>query len=88
MFAGVYGIALHAMHGNRAPSCGKGEVSWIFSRCGGTWVIFSNYSGNRYLKLVYVQRRQDSCLVTRDTSAISTRLARAIWTLFEVRRET
>ena len=34
------------------------------------------------------QRRQDSCLVTRDTSGISTMLGRAIRTLLEVRRET
>ena len=27
-------IALHAMQGNRASSCGEGEVSWVFSICG------------------------------------------------------
>ena len=27
-------IALHAMQGNRALSCGEGEVSWVFSSCG------------------------------------------------------
>ena len=28
------GIAEHAMQGNRASSCGDGEVSCVFSRCG------------------------------------------------------
>ena len=37
---------------------------------------------------MFVQLRQDSCLVTRDTSGISSRLGRAIWTLLEVRQET
>ena len=27
-------IALHAMQGNRAPSRGDGDVSWVFSTCG------------------------------------------------------
>ena len=27
-------IALHVMQGNRAPSCGEWEVSWVFSSCG------------------------------------------------------
>ena len=37
---------------------------------------------------MFVQRCQDSCLVTRNTSGISTRLGRAIRTLLEVRQET
>ena len=41
-----------------------------------------------HFKLVFVQRRQDSCLVTRDTSGISSRLGRAIGTHLNVRRET
>ena len=27
-------IALHSMQGNRAPSRGEGEVSWVFLSCG------------------------------------------------------
>ena len=54
----------------------------------GTWGTFSNYSWDDPSKFVFVQRCQDFCLVTRDTSGISTRLGRAIWTLFELRRET
>ena len=61
----------------------------IFSQvAAGTWGSFSNYGGTGHSKLVFVQRRQDSCLVTRETSEISTRLGRAIQTLLEVTRET
>ena len=60
-----------------------------FSRiAAGTWGIISSYGRDDPSKLVFVQRSQDSGLVTRDTSAISTRLGRAIRTLLEVRRET
>ena len=34
MFDGEHGIALHAVRGNWASSSG-GEVSWLFSSCGG-----------------------------------------------------
>ena len=34
----------------------------------GTWGIFSGYSGDGHSKLHFVQRSQDSCLVTTDTS--------------------
>ena len=54
----------------------------------GTWDTFSSYGGDARSKLVFVQRRQDSCLVMTDTSGTSTRLGRAIRTLLEVRRET
>ena len=37
---------------------------------------------------MFVQRCDDSCLVTRDTSGFSSRLGRATWTLLEVKRET
>ena len=37
---------------------------------------------------MFVQRRQDSYLVTMYTSGIETRLSRTIWTLLEVRQET
>ena len=54
----------------------------------GTRGTFSSYGGDGDSKLVLVQRHQDSCLVTRDTSGISTRLGGAIRTLLELRRET
>ena len=34
MFDWEYGIALHAMQGNRASSPGEGDVSWDFLSCG------------------------------------------------------
>ena len=59
-----------------------------FSRvAAGTWGIFSSYGGDDPSKLVFVQRHQDSCLVMRDTSGISSRLGRAIWMLLKGRRE-
>ena len=36
----------------------------------GTWGIFSSYSRDGHSKLHFVQRSQDSCLVTTDTSGI------------------
>ena len=34
MFDWEYGIALHAMHGNRASFASEGDVSYDFSSCG------------------------------------------------------
>ena len=76
------------MQGNRASSGGEGEDSWFFLRCGGNLGTFSSYGRHDPSKLVFVQRRQDSCLVTQETSGISTRPCRAIRRLLEVRRET
>ena len=60
-----------------------------FSRVvAGTWAIISSYGRIESSKLVFVQRHQDSCLVMKDTSGISSKLGRAIRTLLEVSRET
>ena len=40
-----------------------------------TWGIFSTYSGDSHLKLGFVQRSQDSCLVMMDTSEAKLGLA-------------
>ena len=88
MFYWEPGIALHAIQGNQASSLTEGEVSLLFSCCGGTWVIFSSYGRCGHSKLVSVKRGQESCLVTMDTSGIKTRLGRRIQTLLEVRLET
>ena len=59
-----------------------------FSRvAAGTWYIFSSYGGDGHLKLGFVQRRQDACLVMTDTSGSSTMLGRKIQTFLEVSRE-
>ena len=40
-----------------------------FSRVvAGTWCIFTSYGGDGHLKLGFVQRRQDSCLVMTDST--------------------
>ena len=60
-----------------------------FSRVSvGTWCIFLTHGGYGPSELVCVQQCQDSCLVRRYTSGITSRLGRAIRTLLEVRRET
>ena len=65
----------------------KGK-SHEFSRvAAGTWCIFSSYGGDGHLKLGFVQRSQDSCLVMPDTSGSLTVLGRKIQMLLEVRRE-
>ena len=50
--------------------------------------IFSSYGGDDPSKLVFVQRRQDTCLVTWEISIIFSTFGRAIRTLPEVRRDT
>ena len=62
------GIALHATQGNRASSLGEGKSHGFSRVVARTWGIFSSYSGYDHSKLVFVQRCQDSCLVTMDTS--------------------
>ena len=54
----------------------------------GTLGIFSSYNGNSPSKLVFVQQRQDTFLVARDTSGFSSRLGRAIGTCLEVKQQT
>ena len=52
--------------GAHLAAAGKSQE---FSRVGAcTWCIFSSYGGDGNLKLGFVQRRQDSCLVMTDTS--------------------
>ena len=63
--------------------------SHSFSRvAAGTWHIFSSSGGDNPAKLVFFQRGQDSCLFMRDTSGITSRLARAIRMFPELRLET
>ena len=54
----------------------------------GTLVIFSTYGGDGISKLMLVQQCQDSCLVIRYISGISSRLGRAIGMLLEVKQVT
>ena len=71
MYDGYRGIALHAMQGNRASSHEKGKVSCFFSSFFGTCDIFSHNGQEGPSKFMFVQRRQDSCLVAKDTLGFS-----------------
>ena len=70
MFNWEYDIALHEMQGNQASSPSEGYVPWDFRVAAGTWGIFASYSGDGHSKLHFVQRSQESCLLTTDTSGI------------------
>ena len=48
----------------------RGMCHGISRVAAGTWGIISSYSGDGHLKLHFVQRSQDSCLVMTDTSGI------------------
>ena len=88
VFYGEHGIALHVIQGNRASSTSEAEFSEFFSTCGGILANILELRRDGYSKVMFVQRCQDTCLVMRDTSQITSRLDRAIQTLLEVRRET
>ena len=70
MFDWEHGTALHAVQGNRASSCGQGEGSRVFSSCGRNLGYILELRRYGLLKLGFVQRNQDSCLVMTDTSGI------------------
>ena len=70
MFDWEYGIALHAMQGNRASFPARGMSHTICRVAAGTWGIFVSYSGDGHSKLHFVQRSHNSCVVMRDTSGI------------------
>ena len=53
----------------------------------GTWVIISVYGGDGPSKLVFVERRQDTCLVARDMSGFSSRLGKSTCTPLELRQD-
>ena len=70
MFDWKHGIALHAMQGI-GPHLSASGKSHGFSRvASGNWGIFSSYGRDGHSKFVFLQRRQDSYLVTMDTSGI------------------
>ena len=70
------------------PTLAAKGKSHEFSRVvAGTWSIISSYGGDGHLKLGFLQRSQDSCLVMMDNSGIESRLGRKIRTLLELRRE-
>ena len=46
----------------------RGKSHEVCRVTAGTWCIFSSYGGDDHLKLGFVQRSQDSCLVMTVTS--------------------
>ena len=70
VFDWEYGIALHAMQGNRASSPGEGDVSWDFLSCGRNLGYIRELRRDGHSKLHFVQRSQEFCVVMRDTSGI------------------
>ena len=68
VFDWEHGTPQHESQGNRPHLAAMGK-SHRFSRvAAGTWCIFSSYGGDGLLKLGFIQRSQDSCLVMTDTS--------------------
>ena len=57
MFDWEYGIALHAMQGNRDSFAASWMSHTISQVAAGTWGIFASYSGDGHSKLHFVQRR-------------------------------
>ena len=70
VFNWEYDIALHEMREIKHHLPARGMCHGISRVAAGTWRIFSSYSGDGRTKLHLVQRSQDSCLVTMDTSGI------------------
>ena len=48
----------------------RGKSHELSRVTGGTWGIFSTYGRVGHLKIWFVQRSQDTCLVTMDISGI------------------
>ena len=67
VFDWVHGIALHPMKGIRPSSPAECMSHGISRVAGGSWGIFSSYTGDGHSKLHFVQRSQDCCLVRTDT---------------------
>ena len=65
-----HGTPQHALQGNRASFAARGKSDECSRVAAGTWCIFSSYGVDGHLKLRFVQRSQDSCLVMTDTSGI------------------
>ena len=70
MFVWENTVALHAMQENRTSSRGEGEVSLVFSSSGRNLGYILQYGEDVHSKLEFVQRSQDTCLGSTDTSGI------------------
>ena len=70
MFDWEHGIVVHEMMGIEPLLRPFGMSHGISRVAAGTWGIFSSYSGDGHSKLHFVQRSQDSYIVTTDPSGI------------------
>ena len=70
VFDWEHGTPLQAMHGNQASLAVRAKSHEFSQVAGGTWGKFSTYAGDGHLKLKFLQRSPDSCLVRMDTSGI------------------
>ena len=85
-----WNMELFCMHcqGIRPHLAVRGK-SHGFSRIAvGTWVLISIYGGDGPSKLVFVQRRLDTCHIARDTSGFFSRLGKSTHTPLDLRRYT
>ena len=83
VFDWEYGIALHAMQGNRASFPSDGDISYDFSSCLRILGYIRELQRGWQFETHFVQRSQDSCVVMRDNTVIKPRLGRIIQTLLE-----
>ena len=72
----------------KAHLTARGKTHGFLQVAVGTRGEFSSSGGDGHSKLVFVQQSQDSCVVMRDASGISSRLGTARQTLLEVRQKT
>ena len=70
MFDWEYGIVLHEMHGNRASFPREGDASYDFSSCSKNLGYTRELQRGWPFETPVFQRRQDTCVVMRDTSGI------------------
>ena len=70
MFDWENAIALHAKQRNRTSSLVEGEVSWFLSSYGGNLGYILELQRRYPFETGVVQRSQDTCLGTTDTSGM------------------
>ena len=63
-------IALHAMQGNRAPSRGDGDVSWVFSTCGRNLGYILELQRGCPFETLVCSLKSGTCLGMRDNSGM------------------
>ena len=75
-------------HGIEIHLAARGKSYGFYRVAAVSWCIFSIYGRDGPSTLMFAQRSQNSCLVARDNSVLSSRPGRSIWTPLKVKRET